>query len=310
MFGQTTRRGVGRWLAMAGGVTLALAACASAATPAGGGAYAPPGDNRLLDSKGAASAGPAAAPNAQGANGAAGVGSPNQTDLLVIKTGSIELVVKTIDSALAQASAKVAGLNGYVSASQRSGDGDQASANVTYRIPARNWDEALSALRGMADKVLSEQTQTVEVTGQVIDLAARISNLQATEKALQAIMAQATKISDVLAVQQQLTDVRGQIEQLTTEKQHLQEQAAFGTLNVSWTLATAAVTQAQQRFDPAREIDRASASLVAVGQALATAGIWFGIVWLPVLLLLAIVGLAGLLVARRVRARRRQALAT
>lgn len=309
MLGRTTGGRLGRWLTMASGVTLALAACSSAASPAGGAGFAQPADQRAPSSREAASAAPAMAPAAPDA-GSINVGIPGQTDLLVIKTGSLELGVNAIDSALAQASAKIAGLNGYVSASQRSGDGDQAAASVTYRIPARNWDSALGALRSLADKVLGEQTQTVEVTGQVIDLAARITNLQATEKALQAIMTQATKISDVLAVQQQLTDVRGQIEQLTAEKQHLQEQAAFGTLTVGWTLATPAVVQAQGRFDPAKEVDRASASLVGLGQALATAGIWFGIVWLPVLLLLGIVSLVGLLVARRVRGRRRHALAT
>ena len=311
MFGRTSGGQLGRWLTMAGGVTLALAACASAAAPAGGGAvYAPPADNRLSQSNGATSAAPAAPPDAKPADGSTSVGAPDQTSLLVVKTGTLELSVTSIDSSLAQASARIGALGGYVSASQRIGDGDKTAASVTYRIPAQRWDAALDALHGLAVKILSEQTQTAEVTGQVIDLGARIANLQATEKALQAIMTRATKIGDVLAVQQQLTDVRGQIEQLTAEKQHLQEQAALGTLTVGWTLATPEVIQAQQRFDPANEVDRASASLVAVGQALATAGIWFGIVWLPVLLVLAIPGLVVVLIARRARARRKRTLAT
>lgn len=313
MFGRTSGGRLGRWLTMAGGVTLALAACASAAAPAGGGAaYAPPADNRLSQSNGTTSAAPAAPPDAKPADGSTSVGVPDQTSLLVVKTGTLELSVTSIDSSLAQASARIGALGGYVSASQRIGDGDKTAASVTYRIPAQRWDAALDALHGLAVKILSEQTQTAEVTGQVIDLGARIANLQATEKALQAIMTQATKIGDVLAVQQQLTDVRGQIEQLTAEKQHLQEQAALGTLTVGWTLATPEVVQAQQRFDPAYEVDRASASLVAVGQALATAGIWFGIVWLPVLLVLAIPALVVVLITRRARARarRKRTLAT
>ena len=149
-----------------------------------------------------------------------------------------------------------------------------------------------------------EQTQTDEVTGQVIDLGARIANLQATERALQAIMDRALKISDVLEVQGQLTQVRGEIEQLTTQKKHLEEQAAYGTLGVAYGLQTVAVEQARKGFDPAAEADRATASLVEIGQALAAAGIWFAILWLPILIVLAILGLAAFVIARRLRRER------
>ncbi len=223
------------------------------------------------------------------------------SDLLIVKTGTLALQVTGIDPAIGQASAKIAALGGYVSGSERSGDGESAVARVTYRIPAARWDDALVALRGVADKVVAEQTQSAEVTGQVLDLGARIANLQATERALQAIMDKAIKISDVLDVQNQLTGVRGQIEQLETEKKHLEEQSAYGTLDVTYGLETVAVVAAQQGYDPAGEVDRATASLVQVGQALATAGIWFAILWLPVILVLGIVFGVAFFVIRRVR---------
>ena len=293
-------------------VVLVVAACSGAAAPAAanpaGDAFAPAG----AGTSGGAAAPVPAAPSAGDASGgstrdksASGTVNANDVsrpDLLVIKTGSLELQVAGLDNALATANAKVASLGGYTSGSQRSGDADKAQATVTYRIPAARWDDALVALRALAGKVLSEQTQTQDVTGQVIDLGARITNLQATEKALQAIMVKATKISDVLAVQSQLTDVRGQIEELTTQKTHLEGQASFSTLTVTYSLKPApAVATSQKNFDPAAQVDEASASLVGILQALATVGIWFGIVGLPVVFGLAVVGGFGWLVARRAR---------
>jgi hypothetical protein len=285
-------------------VVVAIAACGGAAQLSTVGNAIP-----------AASAGPAAAP-------AEGFGALPQSrvdagtshdqladvsrpDLLIIKTGALSLQVKGIDDALAAASSKIAALGGYVSGSDRSGDGDQQVATETYRIPAAQWDAALVALRGLADKVLGEQTQTQDVTGDVLDLGARIKNLQATEAALQGIMAKATKISDVLAVQQQLTDVRGQIEELSTQKTHFEGQAAFSTLTVSYGLKPqAAVVTSQKQFDPTSEVDKASASLIEVLQALATAGIWFAIVWLPILLVVLVLGGIAFLVVRRARRNR------
>ena len=224
---------------------------------------------------------------------------PSTPNLQIIKTGTLSLQVDGLDTALATATQKIAALGGYTSGSQRQGDGDKATASVIYRIPAQRWDDALVALRGLATKVLGEQTQSEDVTTKIVDLSARITNLQATEQALQGIMLKATKISDILAVQAQLTETRGQIEQATGERKHLTEQAAFSTLTVSYGLKEQAVVATTKNFDPATEVDRASANLVDVFQSLATAGIWFGIVWLPILVGLGVIGLMLATILRR-----------
>ena len=273
-----------------------VAACGSAASapgalqPVGGPAGAAPGGETGGDNSGNAGGSPRDVVFAAGA-----------ADLLIIKTGSMALQVAGIDAALAAATQQVTALGGYASGSDRSGDEESAQATITYRIPAASWDEALAGLRGLATKVLAERSATEDVTTQVVDLAARIRNLQATETALQGIMNRATEIKDVLAVQAELTSVRGQIEQLTAQKSHLEAQAAFSTLSVTFALKPDPVLTETQQFDPATEVDQASASLVNVLQGLATAGIWFAIVWLPILLVLAIVVAIGVAVARRLR---------
>jgi hypothetical protein len=223
-----------------------------------------------------------------------------QTGPLIIKTGAVAIQVDDIDAALATANRSIGELGGYTSGSDRSGDEKSAQASVTYRIPAARWDDALAAVRGIGIKVLNERSSSDDVTTQVVDLGARIKNLQATEAALQGIMARATEIKDVLTVQAELTKVREQIETLTAEKSHLEGQAALSTLTVTFALKPDPVLTEQQGFDPATEVDQASASLVSVLQGLTTAGIWFVIVWIPILIGLAIVGSIGWFVLKRV----------
>jgi hypothetical protein len=227
--------------------------------------------------------------------------APDEQGLLIIKNGTMSLQVAGLDEAVDVATRKITSLGGYVSGSDRSGDGDFATASVTFRIPAARWDEALAGLRAMALKVLAERSTTEDVTTQVVDLAARIANLQATERALQGIMDRAKEIKDVLAVQAELTKVRGDIEQMTAEKTHLEQQAAMSTLAVTFELKPNAVLTSQQQFDPGSEVDRASASLVSGLQGLLTAGIWFVIVWVPALLFVGVVLGVVYLGFRRVR---------
>jgi hypothetical protein len=115
-------------------------------------------------------------------------------------------------------------------------------------------------------------------------------------------MDRAVDIDDVLKVQAELTKVRGEIEQLAGQKTSLEAQAAFSTLAVTFALKPPdPIVVSQEQFDPAVEANQASATLLGVLQGLATAGIWFGIVWLPILLFLGLLTLIGVFVFRRVR---------
>ena len=283
-----------------------LAACGGAAGPAlgpGGGAPVPAGT--------AGAAGPIAQPqgnqNNSGGDGTGGQtggapGGPTAPEgLLIIKTGAIAIQVGGLDPALTASHQLIIGLGGYTSGSERFGDGDEAQASVTYRVPAARWDEALAGLRAIGEKVLTERSSTEDVTSAVVDLGARITNLQATERALQAIMDQATAIKDVLTVQAELTRTRSEIEQLAAQKLHFEGQAAFSTVTVTFALKPNPVLAEQQGFDAATEVEEASASLVSVLQAVATAGIWFGIVWLPIIVTLTLIALVGAWAFRRFR---------
>ena len=279
---------------------LALAACSSAATgaPAFGGGDA-------LSAPSAAAAAPGTVTDKGGAPAASSqplLGQTGNPDTFIVRTGSITIEVAKIDDALLQVRTAITGLGGYVSDSDQSNQGDQVSAAITYRIPVARWQDALDAIQKLATKVDSVKTNAVEVTGQVLDLGARIDNLRTTETALQAIMARATKISDVLDVESKLSDVQGQIEQLTTEQNHLKDQASLATLTVVFGLPpTQAVVQTGRGWDPGAQLDQASAALLGIGQALASAAIWLVIVGVPVAIGLLIVLLVALIIGRRMR---------
>jgi uncharacterized protein DUF4349 len=277
-------------------IVMLIGACASGATSlpqAGGGAAA----------SGAAGGAPGNATGdrtgrvSQPGSGVADPAAPRD-QALVVKTGTVQIEVKDL-TVLIRARTAIVGLGGYVSGSQQSSGSEHKIASVTYRIPADRWDEALDALKGLATKVVSEQTQAVEVTGQVLDLGARIDNLRASERALQAIMSRATKITDVLEVQSRLSEVRGQIEQLATQKAHLEDEAAFGSLTVTFDVPVVPVQQASDKWDVKAEVDRAMAQLIELGQGVATVAIWFAIVLLPLFIVGGLAVALGLFVVRR-----------
>lgn len=240
---------------------------------------------------------PVAAP-APGSEPGDGQTAAFRDDAKIIRTGTLSLKVDDLDAAVGAGRDTVRTMGGYVGASRQTNDGENSFASVSYRIPADRWDDAVAALRRLGT-LLGEETDAVEVTGQVIDLEARIRNLRASETALQGIAATATKITDVLEVEKRLSEVRGQIEQLEAQLADLEDRAGFGTLTVTYGIEVVAVTQAARGFDPATEVDRATGSLIDILQGLTTAGIWFAIVWLPILLAIGLIVAVVLFVLRR-----------
>lgn len=213
------------------------------------------------------------------------------TDQRIVKTGEVTLQVSSVADASSQVRAMAVTLGGYVGGAQ-AGTLDE-SATLTLRIPAARFDDALSRLHEIGDKVLSENTREEDVTASVVDLDARLKNLQSSEAQYRTLMAKATKIEDILAVQSRLDDVQGQIEQITAQLKSLTNQADLSTLTVTLQPQPEPIKAASSSWDPGETLSSAVGALLSVGQGLVTVGIWLAIVGLPILVALAILVLVA-----------------
>ncbi len=271
-----------------------LAACSS------GAASAPELGALPRDARGAAAVGgPAGGDAASGSSTTTGTAEIS-AERRIVKTGEITIRVPNVANALASVRAAALQMGGYIGGSQAGTLDD--SATLTLRIPAARFDDALAALHELDGKVLVEATREEDVTASIVDLTARIDNLEASESQYRALLARAEKIDDVLNVQSRLDDVRGQIEQLKGQLKSVSGQADLATLTVTLTPDAQPVQKASAGWDPGATASQALAALVDIGKGLASVVIWFAIVWLPILLVLAIIGLIvlrGLLEVRR-----------
>ena len=218
----------------------------------------------------------------------------------IIKTGEITLEVGNVGESLGRIRALAVELGGYVGGSQAGTLED--AATLTLRIPAAGFETVLARLHEMDAEVVAESTREQDVTGQVVDLGARIDNLQASEASYRELVSRAEEVEDILAVQSRLDQVRGEIEQLTAQLEALEGQAALSTLTVTLVPVATPVQATAEGWDPGSQLDQALASLVGIGQGLLNGLIWFGVLWLPVLLVLAaivLIALRGVLEVRR-----------
>jgi hypothetical protein len=182
-------------------------------TASGAGASAPPD---------------AAAPDAPAADAAAA------DSALVVKTGGLSLEVKrgAYDRTLALMTTKAIGLGGYVAQSSTSRNDDRPSGALVLRVPAAQFDTFLADVRKLGD-VISEDTQGTDVSGEHADVEARLTALRAARDKLGTVLAQAKTVDEILLVQDRITGVQTQIEQLEGQLSTLDDKVAMASLTVS-----------------------------------------------------------------------------
>ena len=156
--------------------------------------------------------------------------------------GSVSLTIGDgkLSSAMTKLTTLVAGFGGFVASSQSQlGPGDAtnpSTGTIVLQVP----ESSFAALLAQVQKVghaTSVTTTSTDVTGQVVDLQARIDALQASRQQYLSILAKATTIGDILAVQSQLDSLQSQIEQLQGQLDVLNSETTYGTLTVSLTEA-------------------------------------------------------------------------
>lgn len=229
---------------------------------------------------------------------------------MVIRTGSLDLIVPSTEQALADIQALAEELDGYVVSLNTYQYQQGVQGSVTLRIPAESFDLALQRLKDMATTVRQESVSGQDVTEEYVDLQARLRHLQAKEAQLLEFLDNAEDTEAVLAVYEHLSATQQEIEQVTGRMEYLQDQVALATITVNLTPDALAQPLEVGGWNLPGAFRDAVELLLDVVEFFVKALIFLVIVGLPALILFAapIVGLVFLIRwVVRLRKRRRAA---
>ena len=202
----------------------------------------------------------------------------------IIFTANLELSAGDVNRTFSTAMNLARSNGGYVEKSQFSNgrdEDDNRSASMTIRVPVQNYDSLVASLRTIEGSELdNEGSNSTEVTEQYVDLESRLRNLERTEQQYLELLTQATNIQEILTVQDRLSSVRSQIEQVLGRLKVLDNQTEFATVNVSiaplvarveskndWSLQEVLVESWESSLETARYV-------AAVAVILAVASAW------------------------------------
>lgn len=217
-----------------------------------------------------------------------------------IVTMNLSAETDNLDSALEAVNQQIGALNGYVESQDISNSSASSSrrrsAYLYVRIPADQADAFVQEV-GSLTNVVSQSRNVQDITLSYTDTEGHISALEAEKDRLMELMEQAETMSDLLEIEERLTEVRYQLDNYSSTKRLYDNQIDYAAVSLY-------ITEVQ-RYTPVEEMgfwsritDGLGDSIVNLGNSLVNLVVWV-IVSLPYLLIAGLVIWVTVAVTRR-----------
>ena len=241
-----------------------------------------------------------------------GASAPSAGDIAVDKiiySASATVETTDFDDSVKKLEALIAQYGGFIESSSISGNNyyhssrgyaSSRSADYRIRIPSRDFGTVMNSLSTLGNVPYSN-TYTENITSQYYDVQARLNACRTQEESLLDMMSKAEKVSDLLEIQEQLSDVRYRIESLQSTLTNWDRQVSYSTISLS--------VQEVQEYTPEATISYGEQLRLAIGRGLKSVGEFFRdlLLWLlealPTLLILGAIAVFVVFLIRRLSRR-------
>lgn len=157
-------------------------------------------------------------------------------DRKLIQKVNMSVETENLDAVLGQIEARIQELGGYIQAS-RIHNGSAYSgrryrnADMTIRIPADKLEQFVTRV-GEVTNIVSSNKTVDDVTLTYVSIESRLKALQTEENRLLELLAQAQTMDDLLTIESRLTDVRSELEQVTSSLRVMDNQVNYATVEL------------------------------------------------------------------------------
>jgi hypothetical protein len=158
-----------------------------------------------------------------------------QVEKKIIKEGEISIEADNPKAARKALTDSLTKLGGYVDEEREKNNDDMGRKNyvLSVRIPAQQFERFLTTVSSTADHIESKSIRIKDVTTEFIDVTTRLKNKTLLEERYKALLQKATKMADVLEVEDKLTEIRTDIETTQGQLNYLNKQISYSSLQVT-----------------------------------------------------------------------------
>ena len=158
------------------------------------------------------------------------------TEQKLIKTVRMDVETEDLEALLPQINEKISALSGYVEEQELYNGSSYSSyrsrsASLTIRIPAADLNGFVENIKGVSNVVTyNESTENVTLT--YVATESRMKALEVEQERLLELLSKAENMSDLLEIEARLTDVRYELENVTSQLRVLSNRVDYATVHL------------------------------------------------------------------------------
>lgn len=154
----------------------------------------------------------------------------------IIKTADVSMQADDVASVVDKITALTAGLGGRVASQNTSSDakGNATNAYLAVQVPVDTFEASVDKIATFGTHV-DQSTSTEDVTAKVADVDSRVRSAEDSIAQLRRLFTRATKLGDVIALENELSQREADLEALQAEQRVLQARTTMSTISVDVT---------------------------------------------------------------------------
>ena len=160
--------------------------------------------------------------------------SPLAQNRIIVHTARMSLIVDDVAGTVDRIAGIASSLGGWLVSSDRT---SKHTGAIAIRVPAASLDQARGMIERAARDVVASAVTSDDVTDQYVDTQSRLNSLRATEARLLGFLEQTKNVEEALKVQNELSSIQLQIEEMQGRLNYYDQVAAFSLIEVGLTVA-------------------------------------------------------------------------
>ena len=152
----------------------------------------------------------------------------------IIKTADISFRVEDYVKSRIEIDRIIKSCGGYIGQENEQNNSYNIANNIVIRVPNAGFDSLVGRLVTVAIEVTNKSVNTQDVTAQFVDIQTRLKTKKEIEQRYIQLLSKATKISDILEIEEKIRVIREEIEAKEGELKYMSDRVSYSTINLNF----------------------------------------------------------------------------
>lgn len=150
----------------------------------------------------------------------------------IIKTGNLRFETANLDESFARVQKAIVKYKATVQNDESGKNYESVYRNIAIRVPSASFDAFITEISQGVKHFDRKEISAQDVTEEYIDVEARLKTKRVLERRYFELLAKATKISEMLEIEKELSAIREEIEAKEGRLKYLKNQVSMSTVNL------------------------------------------------------------------------------